>query len=65
MASFTIKMKDGTVKYFPHEGRAGGSYTKRINYQPGFVIIENEWGTKTSIPSNEISEIIEIPYGGW
>lgn len=35
MASFTITMKDGTVREFPHQGRAGGSYTKSIRYEDG------------------------------
>lgn len=57
MASFTIKMKDGTVKEFPHRGRPGGSYTKSIRYETGFAVIKDEYGDETSIPTDEISEI--------
>ena len=61
MSSITLKMKDGSVREFPHEGRVGGSYSKSISYEPGFVIITDEWHRKTSIPSNDIAEILEIP----
>lgn len=57
MASITIKMKDGTVKDFPHQGRAGGSYTKRIRYEGGFAIITDEWHDETAIPSADIAEV--------
>jgi hypothetical protein len=57
MASIKIKMKDGTVKDFPHEGRAGGSYTKRIRYEGGFAIVTDEWYGETAIPSEDIAEV--------
>ena len=57
MASFTIKMKDGTVREFPHKGRPGGSYTKSIRYEPGFVVIVDEYHNETSIPAPDIAEI--------
>lgn len=56
-----IKMKSGIVKKFLHEGRPGGSYSKSIKYVPGFVVIEDEWGKKISIPASEIEEIEEKP----
>lgn len=65
MASFKVRMKDGTVRDFPHAGRAGGSYTKSIEYVPGFVVITNEWGTKTSIPAADIAEVEERPERSW
>lgn len=54
-------MKDGTVRDFPHVGRPGGSYSKSIEYKPGFVVIKDEWGEKISIPSEDIKQIQETP----
>ena len=66
MSSIVIKMKDGKIKKFPHEGRPGGSYTKRIRYEGNFAIIKDEWGKEIAIPSDDIAEIEVIPnYGGW
>ena len=61
MSSITIHMKDGTVRRFPHEGRAGGGYTKTLKYVPGFAVVEDEWGTRTAIPAEDIAEIVEEP----
>lgn len=66
MANITIKMKDGTVREFRHEGRAGGSYSKRLYYETGFVVVEDEWQTRTAIPAADIAEVIETPHRyGW
>lgn len=62
MANIIIKMKDGSERKFLHEGRAGGSYTKRVRYENGFVLIEDEWGKTTAIPTDLISEVEEQPY---
>lgn len=59
MADITIKFKDGTVREFKHEGRPGGSYTKRLTYEGAFAVVTNEWGTKTSFPAGDIAEITE------
>lgn len=61
MSSIKIYLKSGFVKDFPHEGRSGGSYTKRLKLENGFAIVEDEWGKRTIIPSNDIVEIIETP----
>lgn len=66
MANITVKMKDGTVKEFKHEGRAGGSYTKTLKYDGAFAVITDEWGGATAIPAADIQEIRTKPhYGGW
>lgn len=57
MASIYVEMKDGTKKSFPHEGRAGGSYTKSIRYEGAFAIIKDEYDCETAIPVNDIAEI--------
>lgn len=61
MASIEIKMKDGTVKKFPHEGRVGGSYTKRLSFEGSFAIVTDEHYRRTIIPVADILEIIETP----
>jgi hypothetical protein len=52
-----IEMKDGTAKRFLHKGRPGGSYTKSLRYESGFVVIKDEYGDETSIPTADIKEI--------
>lgn len=62
MASIYIKMKNGSTKEFKHEGRAGGSYTKRIKYEGAFAIVVDEWDNETAIPVEMIEEIkVERP----
>lgn len=61
MSSITVKMKDGTIRKFPHQGRSGGSYTKTLKFEGAFVIIEDEWNKRTAIPANDIAEVIEEP----
>lgn len=64
--NIVIRMKDGTTRDFPHEGRAGGSYTKTLTLEPGWAIVEDEWGSRTAIPQADIAEIKESPHrGGW
>lgn len=66
MADITVKMKDGTVREFPHVGRAGGSYTKSIKYEGGFAIITDEWCKTTAIPAKDIAEVVKKENrGGW
>ncbi len=57
MASIKIIMKDGTVKDFPHEGRPGGSYTKKIRYEGCFAVVVDEWMDEIAIPAADIAEI--------
>lgn len=61
MKEIIIKMKDGTVKKFIHEGRCGGSYTKTIKYEGAFVIITDEYDRTTAFPVNDIAEITTKP----
>lgn len=61
--NITIRLKDGTVREFKHEGRAGGSYTKHLSYEPGFVIVTDEWDKQTAFPTADVAEIISIPRG--
>lgn len=50
------------MREFKHEGRAGGSYTKRLKTENGFIIIEDEWYKKTLFPASEVVEVIETPH---
>lgn len=61
MSSITVKMKDGTVREFPHQGRAGGSYTKSIRYESAFVVITDEYERTTAIPAVDIAEVTTTP----
>lgn len=61
MSNITVKMKNGTVIVFEHEGRPGGSYTKELKLKDGFAIIEDEYGRQTIIPSHDILEILTTP----
>lgn len=61
MSSIVIKMKDGTVRNFPHEGRAGGSYSKSVKYEGVFVVIEDEYHKRIAIPASDVAEVIETP----
>lgn len=61
MSNIVVTMKDGTRREFKHEGRAGGSYTKRLKLEHGFVIITDEWDKKIVIPSEDVAEVVETP----
>jgi hypothetical protein len=61
MANIRIEMKDGSIKRFDHEGRAGGSYTKSIRYEGAFAIITDEYYKETAIPVSDIKEIVKTP----
>lgn len=66
MANITIKMKDGTVRKFNHQGRAGGSWTKTVRYEKAFAVVTDEWGTETAIPVADIAEVVsESHQGRW
>ncbi len=57
MASIEIIFKDGTKREFLHQGRAGGSYTKKVRYEGGFVIVRDEYYKETAFPADDIKEI--------
>jgi hypothetical protein len=61
MSDITVKMKDGSVREFKHQGRAGGSYTKTLKFEGAFAVIEDEYYHRTAIPAADIAEIKEIP----
>lgn len=65
MADITIKFKDGTVRKFPHEGRAGGSYTKSVKYEGAFVVVTDEYGKTNAFPAQDIAEVISDPGRYW
>ena len=66
MKNITLHFKDNSVQSFKHVGRAGGSYSKSIRYENGFVVIVDEYQNETVFPSDSISKIdIENLSGRW
>jgi len=66
MSNITIKLKDGTTREFPHQPRAGGSWTNSLKHEGAFVVVIDEWEKRTYIPAADIAEIIETPdRGAW
>ena len=74
MQSIRITMKDKTVREFQERGRSGGSYTEILDEshsciytsltmksEPDFLVITNEWGEQTWIPSADIAEVKALP----
>lgn len=61
LASIKIAMKNGVVHDFPHQGRAGGSYTKSVRYEGAFVIVIDEWGATTAYPAQDVAEVKTTP----
>jgi hypothetical protein len=57
MSDIAVHMRNGTVRYFRHEGRPGGSYTKHVRYEGAFVVIEDEWGGTTAISAADVLEV--------
>lgn len=55
-------MKDGSVKEFRHQGRPGGSYTKKLSQEGSFICVTDEYYNKTYIPSGDVKEIKIEPY---
>lgn len=55
--SITVEMLDGTKREFPHQTRAGGSYSNKLMFEVGFVVIEDPWGSRTCIPERLVKEV--------
>jgi hypothetical protein len=61
MSNITIRMRDGSTREFKHAGRPGGSYTKRLRYEPGFVVVTDEYYHETAIPTDLVDSVEESP----
>lgn len=57
----TIILKNGTVREFKHEGRAGGSWTKSVMYEGAMVIVKDEWGRESAFPVADVEEVRTKP----
>jgi len=57
MSNIKVTFKDGQVKEFLHEGRPGGSYTKRAQFKDGWLIITDEYYRETVYPATDIAEV--------
>lgn len=65
VSDITVYFRDGSVQTFPHQGRPGGSYTKRVRYEGSFAIIRDEWDNETTIPADRIDHIKILEGGHW
>jgi hypothetical protein len=61
MANIKVYLRDGTIQEFKHEGRPGGSYTKTVKYEGGFVIITDEWRKRTCFPADLVLRVEDEP----
>jgi hypothetical protein len=61
MSSIKVKMKDGTIKDFPHVGCPGRKCTKLLHFEGVVAVITDEHFKKTVIPVADIEEITEEP----
>jgi hypothetical protein len=66
MKNITIVLKDGRKIEHKHTGRPGGSYSKSVRYEVGFVVVVDEYGNEVAYPSTEVAEIkTENLRSGW
>lgn len=66
MKNITITMRDGSKKEHKHTGRPGGSYSKSLRYEIGFVVVIDEYGNETAYPSQDVERVdIQNLGGGW
>lgn len=60
MSNITVHLMTGEEvikEYFKHEGRAGGSYTKKAIFQDGWLIVSDEWGKKIVYPAHRVYKV--------
>jgi hypothetical protein len=66
MKNIIIVMRDGSKKEHKHTGRPGGSYSKSVRYELGFVVITDEYSNETAYPNEDIAEVkVENLRSGW
>ncbi len=61
MGGVKIQMRDGTELVFKHEGRAGGSYSLTVRYEPGFVVVTDEYYREKAIPTDLVASVVVEP----
>jgi hypothetical protein len=61
----TIYLRDGTKQEFQHSGRSGGSYTKSLRYEVGYVIVADEWGNEVAFPNDLVLRVETRPTRGY
>ena len=57
MREIQITFADGTVRTWRHEGRAGGSWTKTIEFNNGWVTVRDEQGDTYSFQAFAVREV--------
>jgi hypothetical protein len=66
MPGVTVIRKDGTVERFEERGRSGGSWSMFLTFEGEFVVITDEWGKRTAIPSSDIRSVEQdAPRSSW
>lgn len=56
-----IHFRDGSRKDFPHEPRPGGSYTNKVRYEGGMVIVTNAWDREFAYPMDMVKSVETTP----
>lgn len=57
MSDVTIHFRDGTKKEMKEGQRSGGSYTQKVHYKDGVVVVEDIWGHTTAFPLDLVARI--------
>ncbi len=57
MRLIRIEFRDGTIREFKHEGRAGGSWTKTIEFKDGWATVTDEYGNRFTYPESTIRSV--------
>lgn len=66
MKNITIVMRDGRKVEHKHVGRPGGSYSKTVRYEVGFVVVVDEYGSEIAYPAQDILEVkVDNLRSGW
>lgn len=61
-----ITFRSGEMFEVKHEARPGGSYSVKVRYEIGFVIVTDVWGKETAFPTELVQSVESTPTrGGW
>lgn len=65
MASYTVKMRDGSEREFPETSAPGGSYHTSLKMDGAFAVFQDAYGAQVIIPESLIAEISKRPERRW
>jgi hypothetical protein len=64
MPDVTVKFRDGPARRVPAEHYGRGPVS--VSYEPGFVVVTDEYGAKVSFPTERVEEVVvSAPIGRW